>query len=76
MEQAEIERARAKPTENLNAYDLYLRALPSYYALTRAESDEALRLLRQAIGLDPNYAVAKALAAHCIVMRHNLISRP
>jgi adenylate cyclase len=76
LEQAEIERARAKPTENLNAYDLYLRALPSYYALTRAESDEALRLLRQAIGLDPNYAVAKALAAHRIVMRHNQLIKP
>jgi TolB-like protein/class 3 adenylate cyclase/Flp pilus assembly protein TadD len=71
LEQAEIERARTKPTENLNAYDLYLRALPSLYANTRAESDEALQLLRQAISLDPNYAVAKALAAQCIVMRDN-----
>jgi adenylate cyclase len=69
LEQAEIERARAKPTENLNAYDLYLRALPSYYADTAAESDEALRSLREAISLDPNYALAKALAAQCIVMR-------
>jgi len=74
LEQAEIERARAKPTENLNAYDLYLRALPSYYALTGM--DEALRLLRQAINLDPNYAVAKALGAHCIVMRHNQLIKP
>src|SRR5262249_52466034 len=71
LEQAEIERARTKPTENLNAYDLYLRALPHYYALTRAASDEALRLLRHAINLDPNYAVAKALVAACIVMREN-----
>jgi adenylate cyclase len=71
LEQAEVERARAKPTENLNAYDLYLRALPSYYANTRAESDEALRLLRQAISLDPNYALAKAFAAACITMREN-----
>src|SRR5262249_53973260 len=71
LEQAEIERARAKPTENLNAYDLYLRALPLYYTTTRAESDEALRLLRQAISLDPNYALAKAFAAVCITMRDN-----
>jgi adenylate cyclase len=69
LEQAEIERARAKPTENLNAYDLYLRALPLYYANTKAGNDEALRMLRQAISLDPNYALAKALAAHCFVMR-------
>jgi adenylate cyclase len=69
LEQAEIERARTKPTENLNAYDLYLRALPHYYALTRAGSDEALRLLRQAVSLDPNYALAKAFAAACFAMR-------
>ena len=69
LEQAEIERARIKPTENLNAYDLYLRALPSYYALTG--TDEALQLLRQAINLDPNFNLAKARAAHCIVTRDN-----
>jgi adenylate cyclase len=69
LEQAEIERARAKPTENLNAYDLYLRALPLYYANTRAENDEAFRLLRQAVILDPNYALAKALTAACVAMR-------
>jgi adenylate cyclase len=69
LEQAEIERARAKPTENLNAYDLYLRALPLYYANTRAENDEAFRLLRQAVTLDPNYALAKALTAACVAMR-------
>jgi adenylate cyclase len=69
LEQAEIERARTKPTENLNAYDLYLRALPHYYPLTTAGSDEALRLLRHAVSLDPNYALAKALAATCIAVR-------
>jgi adenylate cyclase len=70
LEQAEIERARAKPTENLNAYDLYLRALPHCYTLTKAGNDEALRLLRQAISLDPNYALAKARTAHCIGEGH------
>jgi adenylate cyclase len=69
LQQAEIERARTKPTENLNAYDLYLRALPLYYANTRAENDEAFRLLRQAVTLDPNYALAKALTAACVARR-------
>jgi adenylate cyclase len=72
VEQAEIERARTKPTENLNAYDLYLRALSHSYAFTRAGNDEALGLLRRAIKLDPDYAVAKAFAAHCIQRRDNL----
>ncbi|SEE27755.1 adenylate cyclase [Rhizobiales bacterium GAS191] len=71
LEQAEIERARIKPTENLNAYDLYLRALPHYYAFTRTGNDEALGLLRRAIKLDPDYAVAKAFAAYCILQRAN-----
>ena len=71
MEQVEIERARTKPTQNLNAYDLYLRALPHYYAFTRTGSDEALGLLRRAIELDPDYAVAKAMAAFCVLQRDN-----
>jgi adenylate cyclase len=50
---------------------LYLRALPNYYARTKSGSDEALRLLRKAIGLDPDYAIAKALAAACIATRDN-----
>jgi TolB-like protein len=35
LRQAEIERARRKPTERLDAYDCYLRALPHFYTLTR-----------------------------------------
>jgi adenylate cyclase len=68
---AEIQRAKAKPTENLSAYDLYLRALLNFYTYTKAGSDEALRLLRRAFSLDPDYAVAKAFAAFCIVTRDN-----
>ena len=71
LEQVEIERARTKPTENLSAYDLYLRALPHYYAFTRTGSDEALGLLRRAIELDPDYAIAKAMAAFCVLRRDN-----
>jgi adenylate cyclase len=71
LEQAEIERARTKPTENLNAYDFFLRALPHYYAFTRAGNDEALKLFRRAINLDPGFAVAKAFAAYCIQQRDN-----
>jgi adenylate cyclase len=71
VEQAEIERARNKPTESLDAYDLYLRALPHFYAFTRTGSDEALELLRRAIKLDPAYAVAKAFAGSCILQRDN-----
>jgi adenylate cyclase len=60
---AEIERARVKPTDSLDAYDLYLRALPHHYSMTRTGLREALDLLHRAIDLDPSYAVAKAYAA-------------
>jgi adenylate cyclase len=60
---AEVERAYAKPTDDLDAYDLYLRALPHHYAVTKPRSDEALRLLGRALERAPEYSSAKALAA-------------
>lgn len=59
---AEVERIRARPTESLGAYDLYLRALPHRFA-TREGNDEALRLLRRAIALDPGFVAAKGVLA-------------
>ncbi len=69
LEQAEIERAKRKPTANLDAYDYYLRAMASLYQWTRASNDEALRLLYKAIELDPNFATAHGVAAWCYVWR-------
>jgi TolB-like protein/tetratricopeptide (TPR) repeat protein len=66
---AEIERARRKPTESLGAYDLYMRAMPHFHTCTRTSIDEALRLLSQAIVADPRYALAKAAAASCHLIR-------
>lgn len=65
----EIERARGKRTESLDAYDLYLRALPEYYAMTRQGSDAALALLHRAIAADPGYSLAKAFAARTHLTR-------
>ncbi|MGO4622963.1 winged helix-turn-helix domain-containing protein [Ensifer sp. 2YAB10] len=63
--QAEIERASNKPTDRLDAYDYYLRALPHFYALTGEGLDRAVALLKEAIGIDANFAVAKAFVARC-----------
>ena len=67
---AEIERARSKPTANLHAYDLCLRALPNLMSTsTEAANDEALRLLYRAIEMDPGYSLAKAMCAYAYVLR-------
>ncbi len=66
IRKAEIERARRKPVENLDAYDLYLRALPQVYAFRPEENRSALDLLTKATDLEPNFAPALAHAAWCI----------
>jgi adenylate cyclase len=53
---AEIRRARAKPTDSLSAYDLYLRALPAWFGQTQAEYRRAQVLLGNALEADPEYA--------------------
>jgi tetratricopeptide (TPR) repeat protein len=68
VEKAEIERAKRKPTESLDAYALYLRGLAAYYQFgDRQANDEALRLFNSAIELDPDFASAYGRAAHCYV---------
>jgi len=69
LRKVEIERARRKPVENLDAYDLYLRALPHVYAFTPDENRTGFELLQKAIGLDPNYAPALAFAAWSLEQR-------
>ena len=64
---AEIERAQRKPTDNLDAYDLYLRALPAINIYTRAGFEEAEGLLRRAVSLDRAYGDALAALAECLV---------
>jgi adenylate cyclase len=64
---AEIEWAQRKPTDNLDVYDLYLRALPAINVYTRAGFEEAEGLLRRAVALDPTYADALAALAECLV---------
>ena len=66
VEKAEIERAKRKPTESLDAYALYLRGLARFYQYgNRQANDEALHLFNRAIELDPDFASAYGRAAHC-----------
>jgi adenylate cyclase len=61
LRKAEFERANRKPTESLDAYDLYLRALALRDIHTDESVAEAIGLLKGALAIDPNYAPAKAL---------------
>jgi len=69
LEQAEIERAKRKPTENLNAYDSFLRGMAEWHGWTRSSHNNALKLFYRAIELDPEFARPYALAAGCYLMR-------
>jgi len=65
LRQSEIERASGKPTANLTAYDLYLRALAQSYRYTEKGFAEAVVLARQALAIDPSYPPAAALIGFC-----------
>jgi adenylate cyclase len=69
LRNAEIARALNKPTENLDAYDFYLRALAQFDLFTSESREEALRLLRRAIALDPRFARALALVAWSVCFK-------
>lgn len=48
------------PTDDLGAYDFYLRGREAYGTYTAAANDEAIRLYREALRIDPEYALAWA----------------
>ncbi len=69
LEKAEIARAKRKPTESLDAYDIYLRGLAAFHQWTREGTDEALRDFYRAIELGPDLAAAYAMAAMAYARR-------
>jgi len=71
LEQAEIERAKRKPTESLTAYDCYMRGLTCFHRGSRQSLIDALRLFDRAIELDPGFASAYGMASWCCIIRNN-----
>jgi TolB-like protein len=71
LELAEFDRSERKPAENLDAVDLYYRAIQSQRRLTRQGNEDALRLARQAISFDPNFAAAYGVALACYTQRND-----
>jgi TolB-like protein len=70
LERAEIERAKRKPTENLSAYDYFLRGMASFHSWTKEANSEALRLFNIACELDSEFASAHGMASWCYNQRH------
>jgi TolB-like protein/class 3 adenylate cyclase len=68
LQAAETYRSANRPTNDLTAYDLYLRALAIYSPLWQQGIVQALPLLEQAIERDPEYGPALSLAA-CLHLR-------
>jgi tetratricopeptide (TPR) repeat protein len=64
LQAAETARSATRPTSDLTAYDLYLRAYTMFLSSSR-HIPEALRLMEQAIARDPTYGPALAWGAFC-----------
>src|SRR5262245_15241505 len=69
LERAEVERAKRRPPGNTDAYDCYLRGLSCLSPMSADNLMKAMRLFKQASALDPDYAVAYAMAMSCHVNR-------
>jgi len=65
LQAAEMRRSAARPTTDLTAYDLYLRALAVSFPVTKERVIAALGLLEQALAIDPRYGPALSWAAIC-----------
>ena len=69
IRQAEIERARRKPPQDLGAYDYTMRAIRHVWMLEPEAASRALELLDEALKADPDYPLALALGAWCWAQR-------
>jgi serine/threonine protein kinase/Tfp pilus assembly protein PilF len=71
----ELEALADKPTENLQAYDQYLRGKRYARRLTRQDVEFALQMFENAVGLDPSFALAYAASANACAMYYSFFSR-
>ena len=60
----------AKPTDNLQAYDLYLRAKSHARRMTRQDLELAYQMFQQAVVIDPGFALAYAAMANAAALHH------
>jgi serine/threonine protein kinase/Flp pilus assembly protein TadD len=71
----ELEALAIKPTENLQAYDLYLRGKRYARRQTRQDLEFALQMFENAVNIDPSFALAYAACANACAMFYCNYSR-
>src|SRR5271156_968342 len=71
----ELEALAVKPTENLQAYDLYLRGKRYARRQTRQDLEFALQMFENAVAIDPSFALAYAACANACAMFYCNYSR-
>jgi serine/threonine protein kinase len=64
----ELEALAIKPTENLQAYDLYLRGKRYARRQTRQDLEFSLQMFENAVTMDPSFALAYAACANACAM--------
>jgi TolB-like protein/class 3 adenylate cyclase/Tfp pilus assembly protein PilF len=70
LQQSEFERSKQKPTENMSAYDYYLRGLSKMYQFKKEALEEAQPLFRKAFEFDPEFAAPYAALSFSYGVRH------
>jgi len=58
LTESEVQNIEKQPTENITAYDFYLKGRDYYYQYTDENNEQAIEMFKEAIELDPNYALA------------------
>ena len=71
----ELEALSIKPTESLQAYDLYLRGKRYARRQTRQDLEFALQMFENAVAIDPSFALAYAACANACAMFYCNYSR-
>ena len=68
---AEMERAKRKPTDSLDAYDYFLRGQAAHWQFTRDSINEAIDFYEQAIALDPQFVPIHSALASAFNLRRS-----
>jgi adenylate cyclase len=55
----------AKPTENVDAYALFLKGMHHWKKHTPSDTEKAVEIFNEALGLDPQYSAAQCALSQC-----------